>query len=375
MSRDPRSIRLLLAGCGLICYTLGWGCCILITYVSSPVNVPAIVRNFWIVFIVLAPLLIGISILLLPGEVRIKKLRRLLLFLLLFAVIGLSLLAFPQMWLQRLWVLRLVGLDMLILGIIFTVSDALDEGEALLPDLFRSFDFSTGTALLFGGQVAIVLLVGSSVSFSLLALLLSIIATSIAVQTFSKHFEALMDRVAFAAFPNIQKARAELRAASSVLPRVEQTLDLETLDEVEFTRLTRRALSHLGDLSHLASNPLTHLPPVDVRLKIRGAKDDALGRAIELKALLSESILRLKPQQKGDFGVSDEWRYYNALYFPYVMGIKPYRRRAQHTHLDAVTQKALEWFQTTVPERTLHNWQNAATKLVAQDMREQSKSS
>lgn len=374
VSRDPRSIRLFLAGCGLVCYALGWGCSILTTYVSSPANAPVITRVFWILFTGLAPLLIGISIFLLPGEVRAKKLRRLLLLLLFFVVLGLSLLAFPQIWLQRLWVLRLVGLDMLTIGITFTVLDAFDEGEALLPDLFRSFDFSTGTAILFGGQVALVLLLGTSVTFSLLALLLSIIATSIAMQTFSKQIAALVDRVAFAAFPNIQKARAELRAASSVLPRVEQALDLAALDEVEFTHLTRRALSHLGDLSRLASNPLTHLPLVDMRLKKHGAKDDALGRAIELKALLNESILRLKPQQKGDFGVSDEWRYYNALYFPYVMGIKPYNRRAQHTHLDAVTQKALEWFQVTVPERTLHNWQNAATKLVAQDLREQSKS-
>ena len=104
-----------------------------------------------------------------------------------------------------------------------------------------------------------------------------------------------------------------------------------------------------------------------------GTKDDALGRAIELKALLTESVARLKPQQKGDFGVSDEWRYYNALYFPYIIGIKPYSRRAQNGHLDPSAQKALAWFRASVPERTLHNWQNAATKLVAQDLREQRK--
>ena len=28
------------------------------------------------------------------------------------------------------------------------------------------------------------------------------------------------------------------------------------------------------------------------------------------------------------------------------------------------------WFQANVPERTLYNWQNAAAKLVAQDLRE-----
>ena len=50
------------------------------------------------------------------------------------------------------------------------------------------------------------------------------------------------------------------------------------------------------------------------------------------------------------------------------------KRRSLAMNLDAVAQKALEWFQTAVPERTLHNWQNAATKLVAQDLREQGES-
>src|SRR5262249_53219045 len=160
------------------------------------------------------------------------------------------------------------------------VLDAFNEGETLLPDLFRSFDFSFGTALLFGGQVALVMLLGTTLTFPLLALLISIIATSIAMQTFSKPVATLLDRFAFADFPQIQKARAELRIEASVLPRVDRTFDFATLEDVEFTRLTRRALSHFGDLSRLASNPLIYLPIVDDRLKRRGAMVDTLGRAI-----------------------------------------------------------------------------------------------
>ncbi len=374
VGRDPRNLRLRLAGAGLVSYALGWGCSILSSYVSTPTSALTIAHLCWLLFTAPAPLLVGISIFLLPEDLPNTKPRRILLALLLFFVLGLSLLFFPQMWLQRAWILRLTGLDVIGIGMTIAVLDAFDEGETLLPDLFRSFDFSFGTALLFGGQVALVMLLGTGLTFSLLALLLSIIATSIAMQTFSKPVATLMDRFAFANFPQIQKARAELRAEASVLPRVDRTLDFATLEEVEFTRLTRRALSHFGDLSRLASNPLTYLPLVDNRLKKRGAKDDALGRAIELKALLSESIARLKPQQQGDFGVSDEWRYYNALYFPYIIGIKPYRRRAQNEHFDPIAQKALEWFRTVVPERTLHNWQNAATKLIVHDLYEQSKS-
>jgi hypothetical protein len=374
VSRDPRNLRLLLAGSGVVSYALGWGCSILSSYVSSPALALMIVHLCSILFIAPAPVLVGISIFLLPDDLPNKKTRRILLALLLFFAVVLSLLFFPQLWLQRAWILRLAGLCMIVIGMAIAVLDAFDEGETLLPDLFRSFDFSFGTALLFGGQVALVMLLGTGLTFSFLALLLSIIATSIAMQTFSKHVATLLDRIAFANVPQIQKARAELRTEASVLPRVDQTLDFAALEEVEFTRLTRRALSHFGDLSRLASNPLTYLPLVDNRLKKRGAKDDALGRAIELKALLSESITRLKPQQKGDFGVSDEWRYYNALYFPYIIGIRPYKRHAQNEHFDPIAQKALEWFRTAIPERTLHNWQNAATKLVAQDLREQCKS-
>lgn len=89
-----------------------------------------------------------------------------------------------------------------------------------------------------------------------------------------------------------------------------------------------------------------------------------------MKQLLTESITRLKPPNKGDFGSSEEWRYYNALYFPYVAGLKPYSRRAEYNGLDPAEQEALDWFRTYVPERTLYNWQNAAARLVAQDLRE-----
>jgi hypothetical protein len=113
-------------------------------------------------------------------------------------------------------------------------------------------------------------------------------------------------------------------------------------------------------------------------LKQRGAPDNTLERAAELKALLCESIERLKPRESNGvgFGATDAWRHYNALYFPYVVGMKPYRSRyvdeaaLANGDLNADTRAALEWFRVSVPERTLHNWQTAAARLVAQDLRE-----
>jgi transposase len=53
-----------------------------------------------------------------------------------------------------------------------------------------------------------------------------------------------------------------------------------------------------------------------------------------------------------------------------VAGLKPYSRRADHDTLDDSAQAALDWFRTSVPERTLYNWQTAAARLVAQHLRE-----
>jgi hypothetical protein len=150
---------------------------------------------------------------------------------------------------------------------------------------------------------------------------------------------------------------------------------LDALDEAQFVHLTRRALSHLHDLPRLAAGPLTRLPAVEARLAARGGADNTLERAAALKEVLTESVARLKPPAAAAFGRSDEWRFYNALYFPYVVGLKPYSRRAAQDGLNPAAREALAWFRTYVPERTLHNWQNAAAQLVARDLRERQGSS
>jgi hypothetical protein len=60
-----------------------------------------------------------------------------------------------------------------------------------------------------------------------------------------------------------------------------------------------------------------------------------------------------------------------VLYFPYVVGVKPYSRSLQVT--DRTIEAVSAWFITEVPERTLYNWQSAAAKLLSQDLFEQLK--
>jgi hypothetical protein len=61
---------------------------------------------------------------------------------------------------------------------------------------------------------------------------------------------------------------------------------------------------------------------------------------------------------------------YNALYYPYVLGLRLYSFNGLSDRMDAETRAVVEWFRAGVPERTLHNWQNAASRLVALDLRE-----
>lgn len=286
-----------------------------------------------------------------------------------FFSLGVGLLAVPFAWLPRAWNLLAIGLDLLLFGFAVALLDAFDEGEALRPHMVRSFIASACIALLFACQVAVAMILGDGSTFALRVLLLTTTAGAILIQVLADPLQGLLDRLVFAQSPRLQRARAELRESASMLPRMDSDLDLVAVDEAEFARLTRRALSYYGDLARLSTNPLTRLPVIDARLGGRRTIVQPLERAAELQAVLAESIARLKPRNAGDFGTTDAWRYYNALYFPYIVGVKPYRRQTSVDGLDHIAQQAHDWFGTMVPERTLHNWQNTAAKLVAQDLR------
>jgi hypothetical protein len=259
--------------------------------------------------------------------------------------------------------LLLVGMavDLAVLGVGVAVLDAFGEGEAVRRDMLFSALVAGGTAVLFGGQV---LVAGGEPRL----LLYGVVAAAIAVQVLARPLSAVADRLAFRAVPALRRTRTELREVADALPKRNEAIALAELDDAEFTRLTRRALSGYGDLGKLVASPLTALPAIDARLAARGAQDTPLERARELKAVLADGIARLKPAGD-DFGTSEEWRHYNALHFYYVAGVRPYSVRTKVTELDPVARRALSWFADHVPERTLHNWQAAAARVLAADLR------
>lgn len=254
-----------------------------------------------------------------------------------------------------------IGADIFLLGLAIARLDAFDEGEQLWRDLARSFAGAALATALFGGLLWLAAGPGP--------LLHVMLAAAIGTQTLGDQLQTALDRLAFARQPALQAARDDLRETGAALPRMPAVLDAASMDDAEFAKLTRRALSHYGDLTKLTASPLTHLAIVQQRLVSGGAVDTPLARAQILKQALGECIAQLKPAGERGFGDSDEWRHYNALYWPYVAGIKPYAARLDDGALPPDARAARDWFQSAVPERTLYNWQTAAARLVARQLK------
>lgn len=285
----------------------------------------------------------------------------------LFFALGNAILVIPLGLVPSWLALASTGFDVALLGVAVAMWDAFDEGQALRADMLRSFVATTVVAVLFGGQVLLGMAFAGQHT-TLMVLMFTSLAVAIAINVLADPLAGLLDRLAFSRSPDLRADRAALRRTEAALP-LRSGNPLDDIDDETFVRLTRRALGHYGDLSKLVASPLTALPVIDRRLAARGAPDQPLERANELRALLAERIDRLKPRGGGDFGTTEQWRHYNALYFPYVAGVRAYAQNATPAGLDPVARRAWQWLVTEVPQRSLHNWQNAAARVIAADLR------
>lgn len=373
LARHHQKTGMRYAGFGLMAYALGLGADTIISSMDSATLIEQLIwfRRAWII---IPALCWGMAIYqLIPVEARDELPGRPLALIFtatIFFGLSVVMILLPQEILATDVVFLAISVDIILLGYGISALDAFEEGETLFPDFLRALIGALLVALVFGGQVVLFMSLSGEVNTATLLLLMGVISTGMVLQAFFDRIQNALDNLIFGQTDVVQE-RADLRAVSQAIPRFDDSLDINTMPEKEFNRLTRRALSHMGNLTKLASNPLTNLPIIHQRLAEKGQSDGTLDRANELKLVLTESIDRLKPPDSGEFGTTDEWRYYNALYFPYVVGIKPFSRRNVIEELDGVTQDALDWFQVYVPERTLYNWQSAGAKLIAQDLRDQ----
>jgi hypothetical protein len=285
----------------------------------------------------------------------------------LFFALGNAILVIPLGLVPSWLALASTGFDVALLGVAVAIGDAFDEGQALRKDMLRSFIGTMVVAALFGAQLLLAIAAAGQ-STTLAALLFSSLAVAILINVLADPLAGLLDRVAFSRSPDLRADRAALRNTEAALP-LRSASPLDGMDEDTFVRVTRRALGHYGDLSKLVASPLTALPVIDARLALRGAPDQPLERANELRALLAERIAGLKPRDGADFGTTEQWRHYNSLYFPYVVGVRAYAQNATAAGLDPLARQAWQWFVTEVPQRSLHNWQNAAARVIATDLR------
>ncbi len=327
---------------------------------SIPILILALV-NPWVSIIVIVPMLAVAGLVIRSAAAsHFRNIHAVIGVIALLFGLSTGVLVLPVEFVSSFWGIVLLGFDLLLLGGAITVWDAFDEGETIRHHLLRSFV----SAFYYAGALAVLVVIVSTIEgdfgFGKLLLLVCLIAFGILTQTFERSIQKMLDDATFPKSSTLGAQRDLLNDSADALPLL-STLDLFSVSDAEFTRLIRRALSHLGDLPRLSTSPLANLPRV--------LNQNPLERAHALKSLLVESVQKLKPRGDEAFGTSDAWRYFNAVYYPYVLGLKPYTRRTDLASLDESTRIVLEWFQVSVPERTLHNWQNTAAKLIAEDIK------
>lgn len=324
----------------------------------------------WVMFAVISLSSLGAMIKAVVGGAKPGSVVGFIIVATLFFALGNAILVIPLGLVPSWLALASTGFDVALLGVAVAIWDAFDEGQALRADMRRSIIGTLVIAVPFAAQA----LIGMSVLDSgtgrtvMTILLFTSLAVAVAVEVLADPLAGLLDRLAFSRSPDLRADREALRQTEAALP-LRSDHPLGGIDDEAFARLTRRALGHYGDLSKLVASPLTALPAIDTRLAQRGAPDQPLERANELKALLADRIAALKPRDGGDFGTTEQWRHYNSLYFPYVVGVRAYAQNATAAGLDPVARQAWQWLVTEVPQRSLHNWQNAAARVIAADLR------
>jgi hypothetical protein len=258
-------------------------------------------------------------------------------------------------------VLAAIGLNLLMLGFLVAVAEAIDLGERLRPDLVRAVTGGLAGSVLAGGLSALTVIAADRdtwvtvLQFVLVALVMSLIGLNGPVTR-------ELDHVAFFHDHRLRTTRSGLLLLAAALPRRRLPHRLPATAEEDFLRFTRYALDNYQDAGRLLRSPLIDLPIVDRRLPGR-AVEDPLARVVALRAVLRESVDRLRPS--GQFATGDDWRYYNALHFCSVLGMDPHRRRLRTDGLNSEARHALDWMRRHVPRRVLKRWQTEGATLVA----------
>jgi hypothetical protein len=260
------------------------------------------------------------------------------------------------------------------------------SGKAARRDFIYSFSGVMLMNLLYAFPIA---LLGVSSAIVILVLV-GFVTTTHTIFDFGR---SLMDKLFFTREEQI--ARSEARSYAIDLATIpvatpeNKLMEITTPSEMPIneaptedkpTRKTfrdtvRKAITSLKNPPQLINSPLLTLKLVEQRLKASGeTNDNRLNRAAALKSLLVERIERLRPAGSSGLGTTDTWRFYNSLYFPYVLEISKKHALAEARRLEEERRKhrgevtdlerVLEWI-SDVDEDTFYKWQRRASDTIA----------
>ncbi len=237
-------------------------------------------------------------------------------------------------------------------------------------DFAYSFLGIFGIVLIYVASMVVLIVWKVPYDFGVFTLVLCVIWLAILSHSL---FDLGRDLVDWVFFREVQDERSGLRDLARMVPNLESTewTDTRTLSDGEFYRLVRNALSELRNMPRLATNRLTGLKLIRVRLVGDEKEINHLSKATELRKILSEMIDDLKPLDSGSWDIADNWRHYNCLFLPYIRGLS--QKDALSTQAGSVSKderKVLDWYADIAP-RTLHNWQRDAAQLIATSLRTQ----
>lgn len=264
-------------------------------------------------------------------------------------------------------VLVAIGVDLLMLGFLVCVAEALELGERLRPDLLRAVTGGVAGSIVAGGLAALTVIAADDdllvtiVQYVLVAVVMTLVGLSGSVHRG-------LDTVALFHDSRLRAARSGLRQLDNALPRRRQRHRLLRTGEEEFVRFTRYALDNYRDDARLLRSPLIELPAVDRHLSGRLA-EEPLVRLTALRAVLGDAVDRLRPS--GQFATSDAWHHYSALHFCSVLGVNPKGRRLRTDGLDREARQALSWMHQYVSREVLRRWQVEGARLVATRLRDE----
>jgi hypothetical protein len=256
-----------------------------------------------------------------------------------------------------------MGLDLLVLGYLVAVAEAVDVGERLRPDLSRSLVAAVGGLLLAGGPIILTMFVTSSRMVAVFQYaVIGVVMTAIGL---GGPMHRLLDRVAFWSDERLRDDRHALFLLGEALPRRRERSRMIATPQTDFQRFVHQALSSFGDTGRLMRSPLVDLPAVDRRL-VKSPPGQPLARAHELRNVLQEAVAGLRPT--GPFSTDEGWRHYNAIYFCLLLGLRPYARRPSLDGLDPEARRTIEWIRQYVPRHLLRRWQSEGAARVARDL-------